>query len=68
MCRAIREDLKIPWQKTTHTITVSIGASLWSPGNSFEKALNHADDALYRAKVEGRDQAAWKSDLPLAVD
>ncbi len=68
MCRAIREDLKIPWQKATHTITVSIGASLWNPGNSFEKALNHADDALYRAKVEGRDQAAWKSDLPLAVD
>jgi diguanylate cyclase (GGDEF)-like protein len=68
LCLSIREDLKVFWQDTTHNITVSVGASLCSPGQSLEKSLNKADNALYLAKTQGRDQVAWENDLLKAPD
>lgn len=36
--------------------TVSIGVALWQPGQTMEKWLSRADEALYRAKHEGRNR------------
>lgn len=60
LCLSVRKNLKIFWQGITHTITISIGAALCRPGQSLEKSLNKADNALYQAKAQGRDQAAWE--------
>jgi diguanylate cyclase (GGDEF)-like protein len=45
-------------------VTVSVGATLLE-GNAdgFEKALARADQALYRAKAEGRDRLVWNPPL-----
>lgn len=48
-----------PWTQTTalaHAITVSIGVALAGPGEDLDRALQHADEALYRAKRDGRNQ------------
>jgi diguanylate cyclase (GGDEF)-like protein len=37
-------------------VTVSMGVVLVSPGESFDSALQRADEALYRAKRDGRNQ------------
>ncbi len=36
-------------------ITLSIGIAQWCEGESLERWINRADEALYRAKSEGRD-------------
>lgn len=44
------------------TVTVSIGVSELSPGDTMESWLKRADDALYRAKQQGRnvvEGAGW---------
>ncbi|RCV88453.1 sensor domain-containing diguanylate cyclase [Billgrantia montanilacus] len=37
-------------------ITVSIGVALWQPGDSRKTLVKRADQAMYRAKSEGRDR------------
>ncbi len=37
-------------------VTLSAGVACWSPGQSSDDLLRHADQALYRAKAEGRDR------------
>ena len=37
-------------------VTVSIGVAMVDPGESLDSALQRADEALYRAKHEGRNQ------------
>lgn len=38
-------------------ITISLGVALWSPALcEIDQALKSADEALYRAKKQGRDQ------------
>lgn len=57
LCRRLRET---PLQAEAHsiTMTVSIGISRVKPGDRQpEEALQHADNALYRAKHAGRDRA-----------
>ncbi len=39
-------------------VTASFGISAWRRGQSFSEALTLADDALYRAKSEGRNRVA----------
>ena len=39
-------------------ITVSIGVAEYRPGERFEETLRRADQAMYRAKDEGRDRVA----------
>ncbi len=40
-------------------ITVSVGAALAGPDEAFDAVLRRADEALYRAKREGRDQCQF---------
>ncbi|MBS3797913.1 MULTISPECIES: sensor domain-containing diguanylate cyclase [unclassified Pseudoalteromonas] len=37
-------------------VTVSVGVSLWQPGNEIGAALKAADNALYKAKHNGRNR------------
>jgi len=41
------------------SVTVSVGAAVHLPGADLEAALRHADDALYRAKSNGRARIEW---------
>ena len=38
------------------TVTMSLGVALYRPGEPLESLVERADDALYRAKREGRDR------------
>lgn len=58
LCQKVRE-LR---QGGDGTITVSIGASLAQPGDSYQALYNRTDHALYEAKRLGRDRyAIWES-------
>ena len=42
------------------SFTISLGvASYPDNASSYEELIKLADDALYRAKAEGRDQVSW---------
>lgn len=43
------------------TLTVSLGISLFHPGDTPETLIRRADDALYRAKKEGRNRMELES-------
>jgi len=45
------------------TITVSLGAAQYRPGESVEDFVNRADQALYFAKRSGRNRVATEPDL-----
>lgn len=53
---AIKQELKTPDGKE---ITVSFGVAPWTPGTTEDTWLQRADEALYRAKAEGRDRAVF---------
>lgn len=46
--------------KISRQVTVSIGATLVAPGESFYAALKRADAALYEAKNAGRNRVVFK--------
>lgn len=50
------EQLEIRFENSTFSITLSIGVTILNIGESFNKALNRADQGLYRAKKEGRNR------------
>lgn len=62
--RAVAEQLRVaiadtPWHETAGvelTMTVSAGVTLIAADESLDDALHRADEALYRAKREGRNQ------------
>jgi len=39
------------------SITISVGLTLFSANESFEKAFKRADKALYQAKSDGRNRS-----------
>jgi diguanylate cyclase len=45
------------------TISISVGAAPYRPGESVEALVNRSDQALYFAKDAGRDRVATESDL-----
>lgn len=60
--RAIAQ-LNTIWDSTNITVTISIGlACAQSPGESVKNLLKRADDALYQAKEEGRNQVICAPD------
>lgn len=48
----------VPVENQIITFTVSIGVAEWH-GTSFDKLVSEADDALYRAKEQGRDRTEF---------
>jgi len=58
LCQQIR-DLKIDTEKHQFTVTISVGVAQFRNGQeNWEQFLSRADDALYQAKENGRDQWA----------
>ena len=55
LCQAIK---KIPFKfkKQSISITISVGCTSFSPGDDLDSAFERADQALYHAKGNGRDQ------------
>jgi len=47
--------------RTETEVTVSAGIALFSPELTFDKMLKHADDAMYKAKGNGRNQFIFHS-------
>ncbi|MEE1865208.1 GGDEF domain-containing protein [Pseudomonas auratipiscis] len=50
LCRNVRQD------RTEHPVTISIGLTRIDPAESLSAALVKADEALYRAKHQGKDR------------
>jgi diguanylate cyclase (GGDEF)-like protein len=50
------EDALFRWENETLKLTVSIGISQYTPGESPERWISRADAAMYRAKQRGRNQ------------
>ncbi|KEF31335.1 GGDEF domain protein [Marinobacter nitratireducens] len=55
-------NVRLPVGEDSVSITISIGVAEWS-GNSFEDLVSVADNALYRAKGEGRDRVRFGAQL-----
>ena len=51
-------------QEPAVQITVSLGAALLQPDDTWQTLLARADRALYAAKAQGRDQVAWAPPEP----
>ncbi len=60
--RAMTEQLALATDQGTIRFTVSIGVTTYRRGKDFEQVIGRADQALYRAKQNGRNQVV---DLPL---
>lgn len=54
--KVIKSELRTP---DGEEITVSFGAAAWLPGTTADTWLKRADDALYQAKMDGRDRAVF---------
>jgi diguanylate cyclase (GGDEF)-like protein len=67
--RDIMEQLRVPYEGHTLSITISIGAVEIRQGTlSMEAAFNLADRALYRSKHAGRNRVTWhEPDAPPAL-
>lgn len=64
LCDRIRErmeQLQFAGKDKPFTVTMSIGATLWQPDESFETTLERADKALYQAKESGRNRVVTLS-------
>ena len=58
----------VEWEDSRIRVTVSIGVTEIASGESLEKAIARADQALYQAKRNGRDRVeVLAADPPEAV-
>lgn len=71
VAQAIRQQvaaLKLVWQGQNITLTASLGVSSLIPKNSLNKdqqiMINQADQAMYQAKTQGRNQVILFSETP----
>ncbi|MGA3036749.1 MAG: sensor domain-containing diguanylate cyclase [Vulcanimicrobiaceae bacterium] len=58
-------DLAIPAGEAGGTITVSIGVAAFLPGEDTSELVRRADEALYRAKSDGRNRVAFDEETVL---
>jgi diguanylate cyclase (GGDEF)-like protein len=60
ICERLRAAVaSIDWMRAAgidRKVTISIGVALVRPGETMDAALRRADEALYRAKREGRNR------------
>ena len=52
----LRENTAEAMQARGWAVTASIGGYLIQPGDSLDKLLQKADDAMYQAKAKGRNR------------
>ena len=64
LCRQVAED-RISTKAGELSITISIGVAYASPDKGIDELLGEADDALYRAKSEGRNRVVRAHSLGL---
>lgn len=60
--RSLTQETSVQFQKETIHFTASIGIAEFDPNSSIDKALQHADKALYLAKRNGRNRIEVWSD------
>lgn len=58
--------LRHPALGSDHRLSASFGVAAFGPGEALQRALVHADRALYRAKDEGRNRVAAGFAEPMA--
>ena len=56
IARRIRESVEVESRKTGTPVTISVGGYFSEPGDNTDRVLRNADQALYRAKKEGRNR------------
>ncbi len=66
MIRSAIATSPVEWNGATIDITASFGVALHHPGKTIEAVLQEADEALYRAKQNGRNRVCTSLDLPAA--
>ena len=63
----VAERLRLSMEKQVHpvagTVTVSIGVAIYRESDSLKAMVKRADDALYRAKSQGRNRVMMEDDL-----
>jgi len=60
--------INIPWDDESITVSISTGlACAVEPGETLQSLLSRADEALYRAKAEGRNRVVVASE-PLRLN
>jgi len=65
-CDALREaiaGMAVAVDRATLSVTVSLGVSVIHPGEGLDNALNAADQLLYMAKANGRNQVTYDAAL-----
>ena len=65
LCRQIAQT-PIAAKSGSLSITISIGVAYASPGKSIDQLIDAADDALYRAKNEGRNRVVRAQGIEVA--
>lgn len=55
-CLATKQVRKRNSNETLGTVTVSVGATIYHPGEEMDQFIARADGALYKAKANGRNQ------------
>ncbi|CAM5430690.1 diguanylate cyclase OS=Rhodanobacter lindaniclasticus OX=75310 GN=B1991_08665 PE=4 SV=1 [Rhodanobacter lindaniclasticus] len=55
LCRRVHR-LEIPVRDEEQLLSVSIGVAMRQPGDTLELLIDRADQAMYRAKLHGRNQ------------
>lgn len=60
--REVIEQTQLKYSPTDKSVsvTVSIGATLWHPPDSPTSLISRADQALYKAKIKGRNQSVFE--------
>jgi len=62
--KVIKNELKTP---DGEQVTVSLGAAVWQPETTVDSWLKRADDALYKAKANGRDRTVFCANKTLTT-